>query len=148
MQFDGHVLCKHRSTQAQRFALPSSCSPSQSNAMKIRARVTLSGKWRSIALSIYLAILCGLMLSPLFAQFDDQGTCRRTSRGWEYAHAVQASFDSSRITPSQNAESSLGSTMGRCHSYALPIAVSSFFVTFGCWLLIGVPNRGIIRRLY
>ena len=122
-------------------------SPMQSPVMKTRARVDLSERWRSIAFSFYVAILLGLMLKPLVAQLDDQGSWRRTNRGWECAHAVQKSFSTKTVPPPKENASLRTSSIGRLHVHVLPVAVACFFLTFGCWLLIGVPNHGIVKHL-
>ena len=114
--------------------------------MKIRARVEVSKRWRFIFLAVYIAFLSGLSMEQLDAQVGDQSEWRRTVRGWEFAHAIQASTAPSFV-PSNPLEPSAISSIRQWHRIVLPIAVGSFIVTFGCWLLIGIPNRGIIRRL-
>ena len=114
--------------------------------MKIRARVDVSKQWRFLFLAAYLAFLGGLSIEQLAAQVGDQSEWRRTVRGWEFAHAIQASSAPSFL-PSDSHEYSAISSIRQWHRIVLPIAVGSFIVTFGCWLLIGIPNRGIVRHL-
>ena len=85
-------------------------------------------------------------MSQLAAQVEEHSEWRRTVRGWEYAHAIQASSTAVFIPPSSDTPLAFES-IHKWHRMALPIAVSCFIVTFGCWLLIAVPNRGIVRRL-
>jgi hypothetical protein len=117
--------------------------------MRIQARVDLSKKWHALLFSSYFAILGGFAMGHLIAQvekIDKPDEWRKTVRGWEYAHAIQANstpvFESS-IRPEPSALSDLR----QWHRIALPIALSTFLGTFGCWLLIGIPNRAIVRRL-
>jgi hypothetical protein len=116
--------------------------------MKIKARVDLSKRWRSILLASYLTLLGGFAMQQLSAQVqvDEPNAWRRTVRGWEYAHAIQASSSPVFVSPSSPSPSAFG-TAYQLHRLLLPIAVSSFIVCFSCWLLIGIPNRGIVRRL-
>ena len=114
--------------------------------MKIRARVDFSKRWRSIILASYLTLLVGYAMNPLAAQMEEQCQWRRTIRGWEYAHAIQASSKPVFVPLSSDAPTATGS-IHQWHRMVLPIAVSSFIATFSCWLLLGVPNRGIVRRL-
>ncbi len=114
--------------------------------MKIRARVDVSKRWRFIFLAAYLAFLGGLSMEQLAAQVGDQSDWRRTVRGWEFAHAIQASSAPSFL-PTYSHEPSAINSIRQWHRIVLPIAVGSFIVTFGSWLLIGIPNRGIVRRL-
>ena len=114
--------------------------------MKIKARVDLSKRWRSVLLAAYMTLLVGFAMKQLAAQFDEHNEWRRTVRGWEYAHAIQASSSPVFVPPSSPAPSVFG-TAYQLHRIVLPIAVSSFIVTFSCWLLIGIPNRGIVRHL-
>lgn len=120
-----------------------SCHP---DPMKIRARVDLSKRWQFIFLAAYLALLSGFAMEQLAAQIVEPSQWRRTVRGWEYAHSIQASSTPS-FTPTSSYEPSAISSIRQWHRIVLPIAISSFIVTFGCWLLIGIPNRGIVRRL-
>ena len=114
--------------------------------MRIRARVDLSKRWRFVFLAAYLALLGSFAMEQLSAQLMEPNQWRRTVRGWEYAHSIQA--DSTPIfTPTRFDEPSVISSIRQWHRIVLPIAISSFIVTFGCWLLIGIPNRGIVRRL-
>ena len=114
--------------------------------MKIKVRVDLSKRWRVFLFAAYMTLLSGLAVEQLVAQVDDQNAWRRTVRGWEYAHAIPPS-------PSPNFHSTTDagpckiSSVHQGHRIVLPIAVSSFIVTFGCWLLVGVSNRGIVKRL-
>lgn len=85
-------------------------------------------------------------MKQLAAQVDKHSEWRRTVRGWEYAHAIQASSTPVFVPLSSPSPSAFG-TAYQLHRMLLPIAVSSFIVTFSCWLLIGIPNRGIVRRL-
>ena len=110
--------------------------------MKIRARVDLSKRWRFIFLAAYVAFLAGLSMEQLAAQVGDQSEWRRTARGWEYAHSIQSSAAPSFVPFNPHAPSAI-SSIHQWHRIVLPIAVGSFIVTFGCWLLIGIPNRGI-----
>ena len=112
--------------------------------MKIKARVDVSKRWRFIFLAAYLAFLGGLSMEQLVAQVGDQSEWRRTVRGWEYAHAIQASSAPSFVPSHPNDPSAIRS-IRQWHRIILPIAIGSFIVTFGCWLLIETPNRGMVR---
>ncbi len=114
--------------------------------MKIRARVDLSKRWRPIILAAYLILLGGFAMKQLAAQVDEHSEWRRTVRGWEYAHAVQASSTPIFVPNGSPSPSAIG-TAYQLHRMVLPIAVSSFIITFSCWLLIGIPNRAIVRHL-
>ena len=120
-----------------------SCHP---KLMKIRARVDLSKRWRFVFLAAYLALLGSFAMEQLSAQLTETNQWRRTVRGWEYAHSIQAN-STPTFTSSSSDEPSAISSIRQWHRIVLPIAISSFIVTFGCWLLIGIPNRGIVRRL-
>ncbi len=120
--------------------LVSWCHP---NPMIIRARVDVSKRWRLIFLTTYVVFLGGLSMEQLAGQVGGQSEWRRTVRGWEYAHAIQASSAPSFV-PANPHEPSAISSIRQWHRIVLPIAVGSFIVTFGCWLLIGIPNRGIV----
>ena len=113
--------------------------------MKIKVRVDLSKRWRVFLFAGYLSLLSGLAVEQLVAQVGDQNEWRRTVRGWEYAHAIQANASPS-FHPIPVSEPSKTSWVRQVHRIVLPIAVSSFIVTFGCWLLVEVSNRGIVRR--
>lgn len=115
-------------------------------AMKTRVRVDISKRWQYLFLALCIAIFGGLAIEQLIAQVDGQNAWRRTVRGWEYAHSVQASSSPTFRSTVPSEPSALSSTR-QWHRIILPIAVGSFLVTFSCWLLVGVPNRGIIRRL-
>ncbi len=114
--------------------------------MKIKARVDVSKRWRFIFLAAYLAFLGGLSMEQLVAQVGDQSQWRRTFRGWEYAHAIQASSAPSFVSSNPHAPTAI-SSIRQWHRIILPIAIGSFIVSFGCWVLIEIPNRGMIRRL-
>ncbi len=114
--------------------------------MNNQARVELSKRWRVILVVAYLSLLSGLAKEQLVAQVGEQNDWRRTARGWEYAHAIQAN-NSPSFQPTSIAEPSAISSVRQGHRIVLPIAVSSFILTFGCWLLLGIPNRGIVRRI-
>jgi hypothetical protein len=102
----------------------------------------------TIGFGLYTAVLAVLIAAPLSAQLDGQDGWRRTSRGWEHAHAVQQNSRTTMMPDRfDNSSASEDSAFVKAHRIALPIAIGSFFVTFGCWLLIGVPNRAIIRRI-
>lgn len=94
-------------------------------------------------------------------QISEEGW-RRTTRGWEYAHAVQI------VPPSMRAKAATGQAAkgqggvknrsrelpqqsrypwARWHVYALPLAAGTFFISFGWWLLVDIPNRAIVRGL-
>jgi hypothetical protein len=104
--------------------------------MKIKARIDLSKTWSHIGIAFCLSILLCIVLKPIAAQIEEASQWRRTSIGWEQAHAIQASSRGHTST-----------TMETWHSYALPIASSTFFLTLGMWLLMDVPNHAIVRRL-
>ena len=114
--------------------------------MRIRARVDLSKRWRFIFLAAYLGLLGSFAMEQLVAQLTEPNQWRRTVRGWEYAHSIQADSKPT-FAPTRFEEPSAISSIRQYHRIVLPIAISSFIVTFGCWLLIGIPNRGIVRRL-
>jgi hypothetical protein len=117
--------------------------------MRIRARVDLSKRWHALLFSSYLALVGGVAMGQLIAQVDKAerpDEWRKTVRGWEYAHAIQSSSSPVFVTHVSVQPSAL-SDLHQWHRIALPIAVSSFLGTFGCWLLIGVPNRAIVKRL-
>lgn len=116
--------------------------------MRIKARVDLSKRWYSLLFSSYVAVLGGLAMGQLIAQvekLDKPDDWRKTVRGWEYAHAIQSSSTPIFVAPNPTEPSAL-SDLRQWHRIALPIALSSFLGTFGCWLLIGVPNRAIVNR--
>ena len=115
-------------------------------AMKTRVRVDISKHWQYLFMSLCVAILGGFAIEQLTAQVDGQNAWRRTARGWEYAHSVQASSSPTFRSTVPSDPSALSSAR-QWHRIILPIALGSFLVTFSCWLLVGVPNRGIIRRL-
>jgi hypothetical protein len=117
--------------------------------MRIRARVDLSKRWHALLFSTYIALLGGIAMGQLIAQVDKADSpdeWRKTVRGWEYAHAIQSSSTPIFVSPASVQPSAL-SDLRQWHRIALPIALSSFLGTFGCWLLIGVPNRAIVKRL-
>jgi len=110
-----------------------------------------------------------VILFVLVVPFDIQGESpsedgwRRTTRGWEYAHAVQivppsmrgdeaksTVFSKDSLSVSSRGILGFSSSKSPCfgwHVYALPLAAGTFFVSFGWWLLVDIPNRGIVRRL-
>ena len=114
--------------------------------MKTKVRVDLSKRWRYFFLAFCLAVLGGFVIKQLAAQMDEQDNWRRTVRGWEFAHSVQRS-SSPAFQSSIPSEPSTLSSVRHWHRIALPLAVSSFMASFGCWVLLAVPNRGIVRRL-
>jgi len=114
--------------------------------MRIKVRVDLTKRWHALLFSAYVAILGGLAIEQLIAQVERPDDWRKTVRGWEYAHAIQANSTPVFVSP-VTAEPSALSDLRQWHRIALPIAISSFLGTFGCWLLIGVPNRAIVKRL-
>jgi len=91
-------------------------------------------------------MLSGLAMEQLIAQVETPDNWRKTVRGWEYAHAIQASSRPVFVAPDPVEPSAL-SDLRQWHRIALPIALSSFLGTFGCWLLISVSNRAIVKRL-
>jgi hypothetical protein len=117
-------------------------------SMNTRLKAAPSPLQTSIGFGLYTAVLFGLMIAPLSGQFDAQDGWRRTSRGWEHAHAVQQNSKTTMVPDHFDGSSTIEeSAFVKAHRIALPIAIGSFFVSFGCWLLIGVPNRAIIRRI-
>lgn len=114
--------------------------------MKIRLRVDLSKRWRFIFLAAYLALLGSFAMEQLAAQLTETNQWRRTVQGWEFAHSIQADTKPT-FAPIRSDEPSALSSIRQWHRIVLPIAICSFIVSFGCWLLIGIPNRGIVRRL-
>jgi len=113
--------------------------------MKMRAQVDLKNRWQCLVVSAYMAILCGIIFSPVFAQFDIDTNWRRTNRGWEYAHAVQPANMHTGVVSARFEGSRTYRTMGKLHGIVLPIAVCSFLITFSCWSLIGVQNEAMAR---
>ena len=110
-------------------------------------------------------LACPLAIAMLSSHSHAQGEpgsedgWRRTTRGWEYAHAVPIVPENLRSpkntspvstrapsarTPARSAKKSLWFVW---QSYALPLAAGTFFVSFSWWLLIDVPNKAIVRRL-
>ena len=114
--------------------------------MNIKARVELSNRWRVILVAACTSLLAGLATKQLVAQVGEQNDWRRTARGWEYAHAIQVNHSPS-FQPTSISEPPATSLLCQCHRIVLPIAASSFILTLGCWLLLGIPNRGIVRRI-
>ena len=114
--------------------------------MKTKVRVDLSKRWRYFFLALYLAVLSGIVVEQLAAQMDGQDNWRRTVRGWEFAHSVQRSSSHAFRSSIPCAPTAL-SSVRQWHRIALPLAVSSFMASFGCWVLLAIPNRGIVRRL-
>ena len=129
--------------------------------VKIKVRVDLSGARKYVGLVFYVAVLGGIFLAPLVAETENVETensdgLRRTSRGWEHAHAVQINPSKRGSSAAKVIRTPTNGLQGRAgarnawtvwHSYALPLAAGSFFVSFGWWLLVDIPNRGIVRRL-
>jgi len=123
------------------------------NSMKTRDRVDLSKRHYALGFAACFIFLTTVLLPVVQSQLSGQDPWRRTSRGWEYAHAVQSNaMDNS--PPSILYSSAVGwpdsetsnERVRRWHRLVLPIAVSSFMVTFGGWLLISVPNLAILRQ--
>lgn len=114
--------------------------------MNIKARVDLSIRWRFLLATACTSILAGLATKQLVAQEQEQNDWRRTAKGWEYAHAIQANH-SPTFQPTSISEPPAISSVRQWHRIVLPIAASSFILTFGSWLLQGIPNRGIVRRI-
>lgn len=114
--------------------------------MKTKVRVDLSKRWRYFFLAFFLAFVGGFVLKQLAAQMEGQDNWRRTVQGWEFAHSVQRS-SSLAFQSSIPCEPTALSSARHWHRIALPLAVSSFMASFGCWVLLAVPNRGIVRRL-
>lgn len=114
--------------------------------MNIKARVDLSIRWRFFLVAACTSLFAGLATKQLIAQESEQNDWRRTVRGWEYAHAIQANHSPS-FQPTSISEPPAISSLHQWHRIVLPIAASSFILTFGCWLLLGIPNRGIVRRI-
>jgi hypothetical protein len=90
-----------------------------------------------------LAAVSSAMMQMLLGQMDDGGSWRRTSRGWEHAHAVQRTENT--IAP-QRFSIPTTQVVARWHGIALPVASGIFMLTFGSWLLLVVENRGIVCR--
>ena len=114
--------------------------------MKTKVRVDLSKRWRPLFLALYLAILGGFVIKELSAQVDEHDSWRRTVQGWELAHSVPRS-SSPAFQSSISCRPSALSSVSYWHRIALPLAVGSFLASFGSWVLLAVPNRGIVRRL-
>ncbi|MEQ1828413.1 MAG: hypothetical protein ABL921_20800 [Pirellula sp.] len=107
---------------------------------------------RSNAVIFIVATLALFVLKPLLGQLVESTDWRRTAQGWEYAHAIQASasanFMDRAAVPHNQVDGTTGlAIVGKWNRIVLPIAVCMFFLTFCWWLLIGVQNRGIVRRL-
>jgi hypothetical protein len=129
----------------------------------IASILILIGSNHGRALAWLLA--CPLAIAMLSSHSHAQGEpgsedgWRRTTRGWEYAHAVQIVPESLRTKNSNSLVSAKSSSAGTptrsarkspwfvWQSYALPLAAGAFFVSFSWWLLIDVPNHAIVRRL-
>jgi len=113
----------------------------------------------------FVSVIPFALVVPLYVQGESpsEDGWRRTTRGWEYAHAVQIVPPSmrgdeakstvfSKDSSSVSSRGILGSSTSKSpwfgwHVYALPLAAGTFFVSFGWWLLVDIPNRGIVRRL-
>ena len=67
--------------------------------MKIKTRVDLSRSWRFLLFATYLSVLGGLIAKQIVAQEAEEGTWRRTSRGWEYAHSVPMKASKAAAAP-------------------------------------------------
>ncbi len=113
--------------------------------MQTKVRVDLSKRSHFLFFALCLAVLCGVVMQQLAAQVEEENAWRRTVRGWEYAHWVQNN-SSPTFIPTMPGEPSALSSIRYWHRIALPVAVSSFLITFGCWVLLEIPNRGIVRR--
>ena len=110
-----------------------------------------------LACPLAIAILCSHL--QVHGESASEDGWRRTSRGWEYAHAVQIVPESLRAKKNNSlglAKAPSSRTPTRSvrkspwfvwQSYALPLATGTFFVSFGWWLLVDVPNNAIVRRL-
>lgn len=117
--------------------------------MRISARVDFSKQWHALLFSSYIALLGGVAIGQWIAQIDRAerpDEWRKTVRGWEYAHAIQSCSTPNFVAPVSSQPSAL-SDLRQWHRIALPIALSSFLGTFGTWLLIGVSNSAIVKRL-
>ena len=120
-----------------------------------------SNQNRTLARLLALPFAFALLTSHLVAQGEpgSEDGWRRTTRGWEYAHAVPIVSENLR-SPKNTSPVSTQATSARTRarsakkslwfvwqSYALPVAAGTFFVSFSWWLLIDVPNKAIVRRL-
>jgi hypothetical protein len=107
---------------------------------------------RAISFSVGALIAVGILIECASGQAVEPGQWRRTAQGWECAHAIQMSPQKNQMTfgkagLERKSNSATWQAIRSGHRIALPLAVGSFFVTFGCWLLIGVRNRGIVREI-
>jgi hypothetical protein len=120
-----------------------------------------SNQNRTLAWLLAAPLAFAILTAHSFAQSEPRSEdgWRRTTRGWEYAHAVPivpenlrspkktsivSTHATSVSTPTRSARKSLWFVW---QSYALPLAAGTFFVSFSWWLLIDVPNKAIVRRL-
>ena len=116
---------------------------------------------RTLAWLLAGPLAFAILTTQSFAQDEPRSEdgWRRTTRGWEYAHAVPIvpeNLRSPKNTSPVSTQASSVRTPARSvkksvwfvwQSYALPVAAGTFLVSFSWWLLIDVPNKAIVRRL-
>jgi hypothetical protein len=120
-----------------------------------------SNQNRTLAWLLAGHLALAILIAQSFAQSEPRSEdgWRRTTRGWEYAHAVPIVPESLRSPKKTSVVSTQAPSVRKPRgsakkspwfvgqSYALPLAAGTFLVSFSWWLLIDVPNKAIVRRL-